>query len=142
MKRLITCAALLLAAVAVFSAVGAQDEAVPSSAVDAQRQRLLEQLKTKVDLMSEEEVEAALRETHSEIVSLQAKRKLDEAAMILRTIVKEYEVTPAANVAGQMLAVHDRGPGVLFGDAPVYEPTPTRRAEPDFPPPAAPVRKK
>lgn len=153
MKRLFASALLVIvAAVVVFGLAGraprnkaafGQDfepfgTVDPINGIDAQKQQLLERLKAKVELMSDEEIKQALESTNSEIRVMQAKQKLDQAAESLRAIVKEFDGTPSAQLAHEMLSVHERGPVPVngFGDAPFYSPgadpsnrpTPSRRA--------------
>lgn len=138
MKRLLTCTALLLAATVAIASN--QDKPVPESpesgiqykaVVELQaratesttsRGKLLKQLRKKVELMSDQEVEESLGATEQEIRQLEAKAKLDAAASLLRQVQQEYDGTPSATVAQQMLAVHERGPGPVpvYTDAPTY----------------------
>jgi hypothetical protein len=141
MKRLLSVAfVLLISAAALFvvtrgQLVGADaDDAFRATAAERQREvehetlrdRYVERLKAKADLMSDEEVQKALEETESSIRFIQAKRKLDETAATLRTIMQEFDGTPFAKVAEDMLAVHERGPVPEFENAlPFSPPTPT-----------------
>jgi len=124
MKRLITCAALLLVAgVVVFHATRemtatAGNERVLSESNQAYysrvegaalRRHYVERLKAKAELMSDEEIKAALETTDGEIRALEAESRLTDASEILTSIVKEYEGTNAAHFAKQMLAVYGGG---------------------------------
>ena len=113
MKRLITCAALLLLAAVVFvvaweRTAQAQEEITfvvvdPVTGFDAQRQQLLERTKAKIELMSDEEVQQALESTDAEIRKMQAKQQLDQTAESLRSIMEEFEGTESATAAKRML---------------------------------------
>jgi hypothetical protein len=92
----------------------------------SQRQQLLDRTKAKIELMSDEDVQQALEQTDAEIRLMQAKQKLDQTADLLRSIVEEYEGTPAAKIAFDMLAVHERGGEPRYA-APTFDaPRPTR----------------
>lgn len=140
MKRFLAVAfVLLISAAALFVVTRGQlvradaDDTFRAAAAERQREveaetlrdRYVERLKAKADLMSDEEVHRALESTDAEIRVIQAKRKLDEAANFLRTIAQQFDGTPSANVATEMLSVHDRG------DDP--RPTPFPALDPDLP---------
>lgn len=133
MKRLIACAALLVYAAVVFTAtrelaaVRADDFPLKStndtthgkfftfsvgaeSAPDPLREAYVEQQRAKAALMSDDELKKALESTASEIRVMQAKQKLDQTAAALRSIVKDFEGTPSAQLAKEMLKLHERGP--------------------------------
>jgi hypothetical protein len=142
MKRLVTCALLLLVASFAIGAVQevrsvlrAGNEPVvvrdygvvdPVNGADAKRQQLLERLKSKVELMSDEDVDKALEATDKEIQELEAAKRLDDATKLLQSIVNQYGGTPSAQRAGRMLDAG--GPVATSPDAPYYAPTIEYRA--------------
>jgi len=122
MKRLITSAALVLVAAVGILGVNFRmptelradeqrelpvttklDDFVLLATPTDQRQQLLERLKAKVELMSDEDVQQALEATDAEIRTLRAEFKLQEAVSILRSVVEEFEGTPPASKAKRML---------------------------------------
>ena len=151
MKRLIACAALLLAAAGVFVALTARADQEPDFRIDnsligevvspaeSLREQVLERLRAKVELMSEEELRETLEATDTEIRTMQAKQKLDQTAETLQEIVEEFEGTPSADTALAMMQVygnHGR-PTPVGGDAPFYgtpsDPVPLSRPVPTRP---------
>ena len=128
MKRLIECAALLLVAAVVVSVLRADDFplgsndtshsdflelAGPIADISTERNPLreqyLEQQRAKAALMSDDELKQAIQSNDAHIRAMQAKQKLDQTAEALRSIVSEFEGTPSASVAQEMLATHERG---------------------------------
>jgi hypothetical protein len=128
MKRLITCATLMLVAAVVFvvarerSAARAADSAtraadaarvdrVPSATAVSEphplRNQLLLRLKAKVDLMTDEQLQQSLETTDAEIRALQSERRLRDAVQILSEVTEEYEGTPSAAIAQDMLSIHE-----------------------------------
>jgi hypothetical protein len=96
------------------------------------RERYVEEQRAKATLMSDEEVENALQATQSEVRALQAKNQLDQTAETLKTIVKNFEGTPSAALAQEMLAIHERGPAPNYGNQSYYgAPDPAGRPIPD-----------
>ncbi len=74
-----------------------------SASADSLRRQYLELQKRKAELMSEEQLQAALKTTDADILRLQAEKKLAQARQILQGIVGEYPNTEAANAAAKML---------------------------------------
>lgn len=136
-RRLTVACVLLVVAAALFEVTRAQlaragDDALrgtiefaPGPLVNrtnsdrvSERQQLLEQLKTQVELMSDEEVTQALGATAAENRARQASRKLGETAATLREFAKEFDGTPAAELAKRMVELHQLG--LRGNDAPFY----------------------
>ena len=127
MKRLITCAALLLVTAGVISAVsraqlaraGDQTErevikngpGLSGFSVETRPQRetlreqYLERQRAKAELMSDEELQEALEATDTEIRAREATQQLDECLRMLGVVREKYEGTPAAEIAAQLLSV-------------------------------------
>jgi hypothetical protein len=160
MKRLITCAALMLvAAVVVFtnfrerSRLRAGDELFRSSTFESDfqdaaavepnplREQVLERLKAKVELMTDEELKQTLQTTDAEIRTMQAKQELDQTTEILRRIVSGFEGTSSAVTAQAMIQVYEnRHATTPGGDAPFYgAPGRLVRPVPDYPDGRAPT---
>jgi hypothetical protein len=148
MKRLLGVAFVLIAGVVVLRAADETKPRAPEEKIRAirqaavlhyveqetessSRQQLLERLKANVELMTDQEVEEALATTDREIVLRKAKGKLDAAASLLREVAKEFEGTPSAVIAREMLAVHQRKPVPNYGDAPTYGPLTPAEPVPD-----------
>ena len=68
------------------------------------RQRYLDMLQQKVDLMSDHELQSALKMTAQEIADLRGVRLLEEARRTLQQLVKAFPGTPAGEEARRMLA--------------------------------------
>lgn len=141
MKRLITCALLLLVAVVVFAslreqAARAEDGAVVTvPAAETLREQYLERQRAKAALMSEEQLQQALETTDTEIRELDAENKVMSAAEVLANVVANSEGTRAAHVAQRMLQVYETRAMPTDGDAPFYgaptyspQPVPQRSA--------------
>ena len=136
MRRLITCAALLLIASGAAFSLMAREPAggrildadvgqvgsLDVAAADDLRSQLLDRLKAKVDLMSEEEIQQALEATEEEIRIRSADYRLRDVIESLSAINDEFEGTPAAGIAQRMMQVYaNRG-------------VPTRSAPPEATP--------
>ena len=152
MKRLIACVALLAASMALVVAreqmTRAGDDSIkfkegsfhrgPAEFSgwrgEPLRQVLLKNLAKKIDSMTDEEKQKALESTFAEIRILEAAEHLDQTAVALKAIVKNYEGTRSAETAKRMLELHDE-PGSWL---PISGPVPT--STPDSPErPALPV---
>jgi hypothetical protein len=105
-------------------------ESDSSAKLNRLREHLLDRTKAKIELMSEEDIRRALEATDSEIRVMQARQKLDETAATLRTIVKEFNGTPSADLAKQMIELHDRGGEGNYGAGYYPGPTPTTESVP------------
>lgn len=127
MKRYLASAALLFVAVLVFLGelrarpVLRADEKIDSQTVrlhatapgvrvvedqqpfDPMRQQLLERIKAKIQLMSDEDVQKAVEATNIEIDELQAAVRLKHASDMLQSIIDDYGKTQSARRAAQMM---------------------------------------
>lgn len=73
------------------------------SRADELRERLLERMRAKAELMDAEELESALQELDADILQLEAEQKLADAKAALQKVVEDYPGTQAAARAEQML---------------------------------------
>jgi len=147
MKRFITCAALLLVTSAVVvtavrerSVLRADDEARVTARLfqteyrprndlpaDDLRQQYVERLKAKAELMSDEEIKAALETTDKEIRDLEAEKRLKDVSNALASIMADCEGTRAAGIAEVMLQVYKNRHETGFGTDPFTPPQPTKK---------------
>jgi hypothetical protein len=128
MKRLVAVAfMLLIVAAALFEVargqlVRAADERVETRSSHAEftlrsdfpaepnrhlREQVLERLKAKVELMSDEELQKALEETNKDIRAKEAAKQLNECIESMRNIVEKYEGTSAATTSKRLLDALD-----------------------------------
>lgn len=118
-----------------------------------QRERFVEIMRTKADLMDDAELDAAIQQAEAEIQDLQARRMLTDARQTLLRLIEAYPETPSADAArrmlgrepvpkGQTLPVYeDLAPSFTAEQQPLPEPEPLDDAFPVFeeefsPPPA------
>ena len=72
---------------------------------DVQRNRFLEIMRAKAELMEDAELEAAIQQAEAEIYNLQASRMLTDARETLLQLIESYPQTPAAQDARRMLSL-------------------------------------
>jgi len=153
MQRLMTCAALLAALIALSVArermTRAGDDIVTVEGpygkvlygpaefsgweIEPLRQGLLKNLARKIDSLSDEEKQKALESTFAEIRLLDAQEHLDQITVALKSVVKNYDGTRSAETAKRMLELHDK-PGSWLPTAdplpPYAPPSPVHPAPP------------
>jgi hypothetical protein len=91
--------------------VESADEPVPAEidadpqADDARRDRFIEIMRAKAELMDDTELDAAIQRAEAEIKNLQASRLLSDARATLLELIETYPETPAAQAARRMLSL-------------------------------------
>ncbi len=88
------------------------------AAEDVQRNRFIEIMRAKAELMEDAELAAAIQQAEAEIHDLQASRMLTDARETLLRLIETYPQTPAAQDARRMLSL-EVAPTIL--PIPVYD---------------------
>jgi hypothetical protein len=83
-----------------------------------QRDRFLELMRARADLMDDAQLEAAIQQAEAEIQDLQARRMLTDARKTLLRLIETYPETCAANDARRMLGQEAGPSNVLVPEYP------------------------
>lgn len=92
-----------------FSGTAPVEAPVATPDESPQRDRFLELMRTRADLMDDAQLEAAIQQAEAEIQDLQARRMLTDARKTLLRLIETYPESCAANDARRMLG-QEAGP--------------------------------